>query len=114
MVTAGVLVVPGQPVYEATDGDHELGDASAAASADIKGVAVSYADDTDALLIVFEGDIDLGAVLAVGTIYVVSDTSGAIMPATDLSSGEFTTILGIATTTSNLSLKLQVGGVAIP
>lgn len=114
-VTAGASVTPGMPVYRlAADGEYYPGDASALASADVKGIALGYADDGDPFSLAVGGDVDLGATLTVAEVYVVSDTAGAIMPAGDVSSGEFLTVLGVATTAGNLKLAITASRVARP
>jgi hypothetical protein len=114
-VTAGETVSPGMTAYrKAADGEYYKGIATSAATANVEGIFVGYADDGDDVYIATADNIDLGATLAVGSIYVVSNTAGAIMPSSDLSSGEFSTILGVATTTGNLKLAINVSGVAIP
>jgi hypothetical protein len=58
-----------------------------------------------------DGVINLGAVLSVGKVYLVS-TAGAICPVDDIASGEFITILGVALTADNLKLVITASGVA--
>jgi len=57
------------------------------------------------------GNINLGATLAIGKVYVLS-TAGAICPVDDIAGSEFVTVLGIATTTALLKQGIVVGGVA--
>lgn len=59
------------------------------------------------------GGVALGAVLAVGRIYVLSATPGAIAPAADLVNGDIAVVLGIARTTSILDLQTQTNGVVL-
>ena len=56
--------------------------------------------------------IDPGATLAVGETYAVSATKGAICLLSDITSGQFPTRLGVATTTALLKLGIQAAGVA--
>jgi hypothetical protein len=58
------------------------------------------------------GPITIGATVAVGTIYAISNTSGLIALASDNASGDFITTLGVATSTTVLNVKIQVSGVA--
>ena len=114
-VVAGETVAPGEPAYRlAADGEYYQAGASTAALAEAAGVFINYADDGDVAYIAIGGTIDLGATLAVGAVYVVSNTTGNIMPSSDLSTGEFSTVLGIATTTALLDLSIKASGVAIP
>jgi hypothetical protein len=50
--------------------------------------------------------LTFNAVLTAGTIYVQSATAGGIAPAADLASGHHVTILGVATSTTNLEMCL--------
>jgi hypothetical protein len=58
-----------------------------------------YAAKSDAI-------IDIGATLSDGTTYVVSaGTAGGIAPFSDLTSGQYKSIVGVATDTDRLQLK---------
>lgn len=48
------------------------------------------------------GTINLGATLQIGQVYVVSNTSGAICPYSDLTAGQYVTVLGVAITAALL------------
>lgn len=114
LVQFGEAVTQGMPVYrKAADGkywkaqnDNTAADAEAVGIALTKGAANGYG------FIATEGNIDIGATLAVGESYFVSNAFGAICPAADVGSTEFPTYLGVATTTSNLKLKPSAAGVA--
>jgi len=56
--------------------------------------------------------VNLGATLAVGTVYAVSATKGAIAPIADISSTQFVTVLGIATTTALLDFQPSISNTA--
>lgn len=112
--TAGETITAGQPVYkDASDSDKvKAADANASKeSADCVGIALHGATDGQPLVYVSSGDVDLGATLTIGTIYVVSATSGGIAPEGDLTSGQYTTILGVATAANNLKMNLKASGV---
>lgn len=113
--TAGATITAGQSVYQdASDSNKfKLADANASATtANAKGVATHGASAGQPLRVQNGGGIDLGATLAVGRIYVVSANAGGIAPQSDLATGWYTTILGIATTTSNLEMLTRAGGAA--
>ena len=57
------------------------------------------------------GNINLGATLAVGKVYAVSSNAGAIRPIDDVVASDYITVIGIATTTSNLVIRINYGGV---
>jgi len=53
-------------------------------------------------------------VMTVGEVYVVSATAGGIAPVGDLTTGNYVTVLGVATTTSNLQLGTIYSATAKP
>lgn len=112
--TAGESITQGMPVYlSSSDSKYYQCDANdTAAKAEAKGIALTPASSNGFFVLASRGSINLGATLAVGQIYVVSATKGAICPIADLTTGDFPTILGIATTTALLSLDIKIGGVA--
>lgn len=110
---AGEAITQGQPVYaSATSSEILKADASALASSKAIGIAVTPAADGEKVAYVPTGEIDVGATLVVGKTYVVSDTSGAIAPIDDVTTGWYVTILGTAITTGKLRLGIQVSGIA--
>jgi len=114
-VTCGETVTQGQPAYKkSADNEHYKADASTEAEAEAVGIFVTPNVDGQPALIQKSGQIDLGATLVVGEVYVVSATAGGIAPESDLGSGHFPTVLGIAISTSLLQLNIQAGGVAKP
>lgn len=58
------------------------------------------------------GQINLGATLVVGETYVVGAVAGAIAPVADVIATEFSTIIGVAISTSLLEMGLLPSGVA--
>jgi predicted lysophospholipase L1 biosynthesis ABC-type transport system permease subunit len=65
------------------------------------------------LTVQYDGLITLGAVLTAGVAYYLSGTAGGICPVADLTTGNYPTIIGIATTTSVLDIKIHASGVAL-
>lgn len=114
---AGGTITAGQPLYIDSSDSNSLkpcdADASAAAAAAV-GISLHAALDGQPIEYQQSGDINVGATLVVGKPYVVSDTAGGIMPVDDLETGDYVTLLGIASTASNLKLAIQVSGVAVP
>lgn len=110
-VTAGMTVVrdPTTRKYLKSDVD-----SATAALRGCDGIALNGGAINQPVIIQTEGDINVGATLAVGTIYIVSDTAGGIMPAADSETGDYPIILGIASTTTNLKLALKAAGAAVP
>lgn len=60
------------------------------------------------------GAVNLGATLTVGTRYAISATDGAIAPEADITSTQYVTSLGVASTAALLALDPQVTGIARP
>ena len=107
-VTAGEAITAGQCVYKkASDSKYYKADANDSAMATATGIAISAApaaDDT--FYMATAGTIDIGATVAVGTIYIVSSTAGGVAPVSDLGSGEYTTILGYGTAANVFKINL--------
>lgn len=115
LVQAGEAITQGMPVYLASDGKYYQTDANdTAVKAQAKGIAVSPASTDGYFLMAVDGLINLGATLAVGQIYCVSATKGAIAPYGDLTTNDFVTILGIATTTALMDINIVISGVQKP
>lgn len=116
-VKLGGTGVAGQPVYSdlADNGDHKTGQADAAGTDGIVGILLGGGADGQFAVIQKSGSINLGGTLVVGTVYVLSaSAAGGIAPLVDITSNEFVTILGVATTAALLDLDIQVSSTAIP
>jgi hypothetical protein len=115
-VTAGETITAGQVVYKDTSaGDkYKLADADAVGTAAGGGIALNGASNGQPLTIITGGNLNPGATVTTGEVYVVSTTAGGIAPLVDLLTGDFVTVLGTATTTSNINIQIQVSGVAEP
>lgn len=112
---AGEAITQGQPVYLlSTDSKHYQCDADLSAAASVcVGIALTPAATDEYFLIAKPGStIDVGATLTVGETYAVSATKGAICPLSDITTGGYPTILGVATTTGKLPLNIIASGVA--
>lgn len=112
----GATVAAGEIVYkDASDSDKfKLADADSA-TAEVRtgyGMALNGGVSGQPVQVLMTGDVALGAVLTAGEIYVLSSTPGKIAPKADLSAGEYVNIVGVATTTSNLSVIMKAFSVA--
>jgi hypothetical protein len=58
------------------------------------------------------GPVTIGATLTAGVAYYLSGTPGGIRPVADNTTGDYPVILGIATSTTVLNVKIQEAGVA--
>lgn len=114
--TAGATITAGQVVYkDSSTGKYGLSDANGA-SASIKsvaGVALNGASDGQPLAVAIYGDVTMNAVLTAGTAYYLSATPGGICPVADLTTGDVVVQIGIAKSTSVLSVHPQAPGVTL-
>ena len=113
-ITVGEAVTQGMPLSKRSDGKWYKAQADDATDTAIRAgqngvmVAMTAAGaDGDFVYAIGSGKIDLGATLTVGVPYVVSDTAGAIAPASDFSgfTDAYVTHLGYATATDTLDLQ---------
>ena len=111
---AAVPITPGDGVGFRDDGLVYTARNSSAGAAVVSGVALNTASVNQPVDVLVSGNMDIGATLTVGTIYVISGSSGRIFPSADLSVGNIVSIIGIATTTSNLSVLPHASGVGAP
>ena len=114
---AAVSVTAGQVVYrEASTGKYKLADADSG-TAEVRsprGIALHAASASQPLTIVTEGNVTIGATVTVGSGYYLSATAGGIAPVADMTTGKYPSILGFATTSGILKLKIVEAGVAVP
>ncbi len=113
--TAGATVTAGQLVYlDPSDMKYKLADSNGAAALRVpSGIALNGAANNQPLVIQKGGDITIGGTMTAGVAYYLSDTPGGICPVADLGSGEYPCIVGIAKSTSVLSVNIQPSGVAL-
>lgn len=116
-VTLGGTIAAGQPVYkDSADSKYKLGDNNAsAATADVKGIAITPGVADGAGYVATEGSIILvGTTMVVGTTYYLGATAGEIVPEADLATGNRVTRLGTASTTTQLDLSIKSTGIVKP
>jgi len=112
VVTLGGTITQGMPLYRATDGMYEACDASAIATNKCEGIALTAGSDGQPGIIIKSGNVDLGATLALGSVYVCSATAGKICPEEDIASTEFVCVLGVADAADNLKMNILYTEVA--
>jgi hypothetical protein len=119
VVQYGEAVTQGQPLYRATDGkwyrtDANDGVAKAAVGAIALTPGATNAFGLVALPAATPGQslVNLGATLAVGMPYAVSANVGGIAPIGDITSTQFVSIIGIATTTALLDFQPSISNTA--
>jgi hypothetical protein len=110
---AGETISAGDSLFIATDGELELCEKDqAVADAACVGVAVNDAAALQPVEYGITGTIDMGAILAIGQTYIVGAGPGGLAPEADAAVGNFTTVVGIATTANILKLGILQSGVA--
>jgi hypothetical protein len=112
-VTAGGTITAGMVLYrDASDGKYKAADGAASATAACDGIALNAATNGQPLNIVKPeegGTITIGATVTVGQFYGIADTdanAGEIVPISDYAAGDYPVIIGVATTTAILLMKL--------
>ena len=114
---AGAAITAGQVVYLDASGNVQPAKCSGTATlAGAVGIALNSAPGANQPIVYAPSGtvVGFGAVLASGQIYVLSANTGNIAPAADLVTGNYTVILGVATSTSNLQINIIASGVTHP
>lgn len=114
--TAGATITAGQVVYfDSATNKYKLADADDAAAAVRTpiGVALNGASDDQPIDVLKSGDLTLNAVLTAGTAYYLSATPGGIAPLADLGVGDDVVLIGVAKSTTVLSVGLNIPGVTL-
>ncbi len=113
--TGAVALTAGQVVYESSPGVWSLADNdSATAAARVPGgIALNACAIGQPVRVLKSGPITIGATMTAGVAYYLSSTAGGICPVADLASGDYPTIIGIATSTTVLDVKFHTSGVAL-
>jgi len=112
---AGETITAGKAVYKSpTSKKWMLADSNSATAAakTAGGVALNGASLNQPVTVAKSGDITMNAVLTAGSAYYLSDTAGGICPDADVGSGENVCQIGIAKSTTVLSVKIVSPGVS--
>lgn len=108
-VTAGETITAGMPVMKDTADNNEYKKAQGTSALEnAEGIALNNASDGQPLSVCTnDTSFTPGATVAVGVVYAVSvATAGGIAPITDLTTGGYTTIVGVGKTTSTIDLQM--------
>lgn len=112
---AGLDIGAGYCVYVDSDDSNKVKPARAntAAAAYARGIAINTAYAGQPITYIFNQQVILGSILTQGEIYVVSYTAGGgkICPHSDLTAGQYVTVLGIAVSSTTLNIVINVSGV---
>lgn len=114
--TAGETITAGQAVYLASATKKYMKADANAATAEAReavGIALNGASLNQPLTVLRSGPVTIGATMTAGTAYYLSDTAGGICPVADIGSGEYVCLIGLATSTTVLSVNIQYTGVAL-
>jgi hypothetical protein len=114
---AGATITAGMAVYidTAAAGVLKPCDADSVASTVCAGLALHGASTGQPLKYATGGDITLSSVMTVGRIYLVSQaTAGSLCVDADILQGDFVSIVGVASTATNLKIAINNSGVARP
>lgn len=114
---AGATILAGQAVYlnEATK-RYGLADNNAPTPPEIKipkGIALHGASNGQPLAVLRSGEVTIGATLVAGSDYYLGDTPGGICPKADVLTGETVTLIGLAKSTTVLTVNIQRTGVTL-
>jgi hypothetical protein len=113
--TAGASITAGQVVYKDTSDSDKLkladNDSATAAVRSPVGIALHAAASGQPLSYVSRGPVTIGATIAAGGVYSVSSTPGGICPVADIATGDYNTVLGVATSTTVLDVLIHSSGV---
>ena len=114
--TAGETITAGHVLYlEDSSNKWKLADNNSATAAvrTAQAIALNNASDGQPITVLTGGDITIGGTLVAGVAYYLSDTPGHICPVADLGAGEYSCLLGMATSASVLSVAIKYSGVAL-
>lgn len=113
--TAGAAITAGQVVYlDPATSTYKLADSNGTADArSPDGIALHAAAIGQPVEVAQSGPVTIGATLVAGTDYWLSDTPGGICPRADVGATEYPTLIGLATSTTVLKVKIQESGVAV-
>jgi hypothetical protein len=112
--TAGATVTAGQAVYlDTADGRLKLADNNGTGTRSVRGVALHGAAAGQPLQIQRAGDITIGATMTAGAAYYLSATAGGIAPAADLAAGMDPILIGMAKSTTVLTIDIIDVGVTL-
>lgn len=114
--TAGATIAAGQPLYyDTTTAKWNLADANSATAAVrvATAIALNSASLDQPVSLHKSGDLTMNAVLTKGVAYYLGGTAGSIVPVADLTTGDYTQIVGIAKSTTVLAVDFVSAGVAI-
>ncbi len=113
-VSGGALTA-GAAIYKDSNDSNKLKLADAnlgLASAQVVGVALHAASTDQPIEFATGGDLTFGGGLTAAVVYIASATAGNIAPVADLTTGWYSTVVGVAISSTVMRLKPIVSNVA--
>jgi hypothetical protein len=114
--TLGEAATAGQALYKAAaDGKWYLADNNSATAAvrQAMGLALNGGGANQPVRVLRSGLCTIGATMTAGVSYYLSDTPGGICPIADVGTGEYSCLIGMATTTAIMDVRFQYSGAAL-
>lgn len=115
VVQVGEAVTQGQVGYQdGTNKKYYKADSNGAAATNAAATVVFItAASTDGFALVLKagGKLKANAVFTKGQVYCVGSTAGAIVPISDLTTGDYVTIVGVADSTTTIPLMMVATGI---
>jgi len=113
--TAGGTIGTLQPLYLDANGKLQQAAHTSATTAEVVGISLHPAENGQPIAYQTGGDLAVGAILLAATVYVLGSAAGKISPSADLDAATtntlFGSVVGIATSTSNLRVAIANSGV---
>jgi hypothetical protein len=114
LVVYGATIAAGQPLYlDASDNEYKLTDSnSSSATAALKAIAMTPGIDGGYGLVAISGSIILvGTTMLVGESYYAGATAGTIVPDADLTTGDYISRVGVASSATQILLAIEATGI---
>lgn len=114
---AGETITAGMPVYQDPTSHKWMKadcNSATAVARQAGGIALCGAALNQPIVVLLSGDVTIGGTLVAGEPYYLSGTAGGIRPKADLTTGDYVCLLGLAKSTTVLSLAIQFPGVVEP
>jgi hypothetical protein len=118
--TAGGQIGTLEPLYADASDSYKLkrGAHTNAATAELVGVSLHPAEAGQPVAYITGGDVAVGSILTAAMVYVLGSAAGKISPSGDLDSSSpntrYGSIVGIATSSSNLRIGILNSGIQQP
>lgn len=117
--TAGATITAGQTLYADASASNQLKPAAntSATTAAVVGIALNGASANQPVDYAVSGDVTFNAVLTAATCFVLGSAAGGISVSADLDASTNTrygTVVGIASSTTNLKVGIVASGVLNP